>query len=73
MTPAMKKVVLMAVGAVALYQAAKKYGINSFEDLRNTFKKLIDGINLKEWVNVHKLKEMVAPVAKVAKNQMATA
>jgi hypothetical protein len=69
----MKKVVLMAIGAAALYQAARKYGINSFEDLRNTFKKLMDKINLKEWVNVEKLKEMVAPAAKVVKNKMATA
>ncbi len=55
---------LMAIGAVVLYQVARKNGINSFEDLKKVTLKLTD--ELKEWVNVDKLKEALAPKEKLA-------
>ena len=58
----MKQVVLMAAGAVLLYQVARKNGIHSFGDLRNAVKKLVADLNLGEWLNVEKLKQLVAPV-----------
>jgi hypothetical protein len=61
--------VLLAVGAAVLYQVAKRNGINSFTDLKNTIRNFVDQLNLKEWVNVDKLKELVAP----AKEALATA
>lgn len=65
----MKQIVLMAIGAVVLYQVAKRNGISSFGDLRNKVRELVDQLNLKEWVNVDKLKDLVAP----AKEALATA
>ena len=68
----MKQVMIMALGAVVLYQVAKQNGINSFEDVKNVVRKFVDQLNLgtlKEWVNVDKLKELVAP----AKQALATA
>jgi hypothetical protein len=65
----MKKIVLMALGAVALYQVAKRNGINSFGDLKDKFKSFIGDLNLRELVNVDKLKTMVG----LGEEELATA
>ena len=65
----MKNIVLMALGAAVLYQVAKRNGINSFGDLRDKFLGFIEDLNLRELVNVDKLKTMVG----LGEEELATA
>ena len=44
----MKKELLLAVGVIALYAAAKEYGINSLDDLRRVMSPYLKMLDLKE-------------------------
>jgi hypothetical protein len=44
----MKKQVLLAVGLIALFLAAKEYGINSLDDLKKIVGPYLKAIDLKQ-------------------------
>jgi hypothetical protein len=44
----MKKIVLLAIGAIGLYQVAKKYNITSWEDLKGLVMPFLKDLNLKD-------------------------
>jgi hypothetical protein len=44
----MKKQLLLIAGIVALYMAAKEYGINSFEDLKRAAQPYLKMLDIKE-------------------------
>jgi hypothetical protein len=60
MTPIMKQIMLMAVGAAVLYAVAKRNGINTFSDLKDKVRMWMKDVDLKEFLNLDKLKNMVA-------------
>lgn len=55
----MKNVMLMAVGAVGLYEAARRFGLIPEQKIKDYVSRVWDEVNIREFLNVEKLKEMV--------------
>ena len=47
----MKKEILLAIGVIALYAAAKEYGVNSLDDLKKIASPYLKMLDLKELSN----------------------
>ena len=59
MTPIMKNVLLFGVGAVGLFTAAKRFGLISVDRIKTYVNRVINNHQLKDLLNVDRLKEMV--------------
>ncbi len=47
----MKKEILLAVGVIALYAAAKEYGVTSLDDVKKLMSPYLKMLDLKELTN----------------------